>query len=193
MTRGPQPLRVRPLDARNWPDLERLFGARGACGGCWCMTPRLPRAVYERNKGARNKRALRELAQSGAEPGLLAYAGREPVGWIALGPREDFPPLARSRVARPLDERPAWIVVCLYVRPDQRGQGVSGALIAAAVAHARKRGARLLEAFPHDPRRGEKLVPVFAWTGIAPPFRAAGFVEVARRTPKRPYLRRELR
>ena len=34
-----------PATPQRWPDLERLFGPRGACAGCWCMWWRLPRAA----------------------------------------------------------------------------------------------------------------------------------------------------
>ncbi len=30
-------IRIAPLTGENWPDLEALFGPRGAVGGCWCM------------------------------------------------------------------------------------------------------------------------------------------------------------
>lgn len=30
-------LTFHPLTPKRWPDVEKLFGARGACGGCWCM------------------------------------------------------------------------------------------------------------------------------------------------------------
>lgn len=35
---------VEPATRERWSDLERLFGERGACGGCWCMHRRLPAA-----------------------------------------------------------------------------------------------------------------------------------------------------
>ncbi len=185
-------LQVVPLSRERWGDFTGLFGPRGACGGCWCMTPRLPRAVYERQKGAGNRRAMLRLVERGAEPGLLVYLDGEAVGWCALGPREEFPPLARSRIAKPVDSRPAWAIVCLYIRQDQRGRGLSTRIIEAAAAHARSRGAELLEAYPVEPRK--KPIPaVFAWNGIASAFLRAGFEEVARRSPTRPYLRRQLR
>ncbi len=77
-------LRFRPLTAERWPDLEKLFGERGACGGCWCMWWRLSRGEFERQKGAGNKRALRRLVNSDLPPGVLAYLGGEPVGWCAV-------------------------------------------------------------------------------------------------------------
>ena len=59
------------LTPERWPDLEKLFGERGACGGCWCMTWRLRRADFEQNKGAGNKRAFQTLVESDAQPALV--------------------------------------------------------------------------------------------------------------------------
>jgi GNAT superfamily N-acetyltransferase len=155
------------------------------------MYPRLTRSVYEAQKGEGNRKALRRLVGRGAIPGILAYerGERELVGWCAIEPRETFLRLARSRLFQPVDDQPTWAIVCLFVRPDRRGQGVSRALIAAAKAHARRRGARLVEAYPIDPRDGAPMPAVFAWTGIASAFRDEGFVEVARRSPTRPLMR----
>src|SRR5437588_5223369 len=92
--------RFAPLTTGRWPDLERLFGPRGACAGCWCMWWRIPRAQFDRQKGAENREALRRLVESGAELGLIAYAGGEPAGWCAVAPRETFPQLERSRILK---------------------------------------------------------------------------------------------
>jgi GNAT superfamily N-acetyltransferase len=182
-----------PLTEIRWRDFERLFGKNGACGGCWCMLWRVPRKQFEAQKGERNRRAMRRLVASGEAPGLIGYLDGEPVGWCALAPREQYPGLARSRVLKPVDERPCWSVACLFVHRAHRHTGVSTKLLRAAVAHARARGARILEGYPIEPRRGESLAPAFAWTGIASAFRAAGFAEVARRSATRPIMRREIR
>src|SRR6185369_1198949 len=104
------------LTPDRWSDLEELFGARGACGGCWCMLWRLKRSEFERQKGQANKECMRSLIDSGEVPGLLAYAGEEPVGWCAIAPRECYPALERSRVLRRIDDRPVWSVTCLFVK-----------------------------------------------------------------------------
>jgi len=82
------PLRVRieSAVAERWSDLERLFGARGACGGCWCMWYRLQRAEYERKKGAGNRAALRRLLGTGEPAGVIAYAA--PLRQAPIGGRE---------------------------------------------------------------------------------------------------------
>ncbi len=184
-------IRTVPVAPELWEDLARLFGPRGACAGCWCMFPRLPRREWEKGKGAGNKRALKKIVDRGESPGLLAYLGDEPVGWISLGARESFPNLARSRVAKPPDDRPAWHVVCLFVKKEHRRRGVSRALLEGAARFAANRGAKLLDACPVEPKEGA-MPDAFAWHGIASTFRASGFREVARRSPTRPYMRRNL-
>lgn len=182
---------IRPLTPDRWSDLERLFGPRGACGGCWCMWWRLPRSRFERQKGAANRRAFKKIVASGAVPGLLAYVGREPVGWCAVQPRDEFAGLDRSRVLRRVDDEPVWSVPCFYIAKEHRGAGVSRRLLEAAIAHARKQGARILEGYPVEPKKG-RMSDVFAWTGVASAFRKAGFAEVARRSETRPIMRRVL-
>lgn len=66
-------LQVQPLIVERWPDLERLFGPRGAAGGCWCMWWRLSGRAFARQKGEGNRQALRALVEAGEEPGLIAY------------------------------------------------------------------------------------------------------------------------
>jgi len=176
-------LAVHPLTIDRWNDFERLFGPRGACGGCWCMTPRLTRAEYERSKGEANHRAMRKLVESGAEPGLLAQLGREPVAWLALAPRAEYRGLLRSRVMKPVDERPAWAIACVFVAKEHRDRGIASRLIAAALAHARRRDATLVEACPHEPR-DDRMLDLFAWTGIASSFLANGALQVTYGPPE---------
>lgn len=153
---------------------------------------RLPRKEFERRKGAGNRRALRKLAGSKNPPGLLAYLDGEPVGWCALAPRDDYPVLDRSRVLAGVDDKPVWSVVCFFVARRHRSRGVSRALVRAAVAFAKKKGAKIVEGYPVEPRKG-RAPDVFVWTGLPGPFLSAGFKEVTRRSPTRPFVRRALR
>ena len=75
-----QQLTFQTLTPSRWKDLERLFGERGACGGCWCMWWRLKRSEYELQKGEGNRKTMRRIVLSGEVPGLLAYDGGRPVG-----------------------------------------------------------------------------------------------------------------
>jgi GNAT superfamily N-acetyltransferase len=179
----------KPLTAATWSDFERLFGPNGACAGCWCMLYRVPRKAYDAGKGDGNRLAMRRLTEEGAvAPGILLYVGGEPAGWCSVQPREAFPGLAKSRVMQAVDEQPVWSVSCFFIAKQYRRQGLSAALLRAAIEHVRAQGGRIVEAYPVEPREA-KMPDVFAWTGIVKPFLEVGFVEVARRTPARPVLR----
>lgn len=180
-------LRIDPVTPERWADLVALFGARGACGGCWCMYWRRSSVEYQRGKGRGNRDALRRLVAGSKPPGLLAYSGAAPIGWCALAPREAYPRLERARVLKRIDDKPVWSVVCLFVAKPHRRSGVSVALLEAAAGFASSRGARILEGYPIEPRG--PLPDPFAWTGTASAFRAAGFREAARGSPTRPIMR----
>lgn len=181
-------LEFHPVTPKRWSDLAKLFGERGACGGCWCMYWRLTRTQYDRQKGLANKQALKSLVDSGQTPGLLAYAHGEPIGWCSIGPRENYSALERSRVLKRVDERPVWSVVCFFVAKPFRCRGVTSRLLKAAVTYAKKNGARIVEGYPVEPKTG-KMPDVFAYTGLPSAFREAGFVEVLRRSETRPIMR----
>lgn len=186
-------LTVRPLMPERWPDLEALFLAKGCsvARGCWCM--------YYRRSGAReplpagttaaqaNRADLKKLTHSDIPPGLIGYRGKVPVGWVSLGPREDYAKLKRSPVMKPVDEQPVWSVICFVVPSEHRGQGVARALLDGAIAYAKKQGATLLEAYPVDkPGRSHDDA---MWFGAKSMYDDAGFKEVARRKPQRPVVR----
>jgi len=51
-----------------------------------------------------------------------------------------------------------------------------------------QRGAKIVEGYPQE--LDEKLPAAFVWTGVYPSFEKAGFTVAARRTPKKPIMRR---
>ncbi len=180
-----------PLTPDRWVDLERLFGPHGATSGCWCMWWRRTAKEFAACTGDENRAAFRALVDAGDEPGVLAYAGGEPVGWCAIAPRERTPRLARSRTLRPIDDEPVWSITCFFVARPFRRRGVTSALIGAACDFARERGGRVVEAYPVAP--SDKAYPAaFAYTGLLSAFASCGFVEVARPSAHRTIVRRSL-
>jgi GNAT superfamily N-acetyltransferase len=181
-------LSIYPLTPDRWADLETLFGPRGAIGGCWCMWWRQTRSEYDRQKGEGNRQAMHAIVASGEVPGLLAYSGGRPVAWCSVAPRTAFPSLDRSRVLKRVDDQPVWSIVCFFMARGFRRQGLSLRLIQAAVDYARSQGARIVEAYPIEPKKDD-APDFYAFTGMASTFRKAGFVEVARRSETRPIMR----
>jgi len=167
------------LTPDRWDDFEQLFGAKGAYGGCWCMWWRLTRAQFERQQGEQNRRAMKEIVDSGRVPGIIGYLGERSVAWCSVAPRSEYGALNRSRVLKPIDDRPVWSIVCFFVAREHRGHGALVELIRGAVRHAFDHGATILEAYPTVPSN-DNVPPVSSYMGFPDVFASAGFVEVAR-------------
>jgi GNAT superfamily N-acetyltransferase len=183
-------LAVHPVTPDRWRDLERLFGPGGAYSGCWCMYLRVPAKQFDENGNADNRALLRTLVRSGAEPGLLAYDGGEPVGWVSVAPRAEFERVLRSPLHKPLDayETGVWSLTCFFIAKSARGEGVASSLLDAAVAFARDRGASAVEGYPS--KDGGSVAEM--WRGSIAMFERAGFERAAERKPGRPVMRRAL-
>lgn len=182
------PLSFRPLTIDCWDEFEKLFGEKGACGGCWCMWWRLRRTVFERQKGEKNRKAMHDIVKSGEIPGILAYVDNEPIGWCSVAPRERFLTLERSRILARVDEEPVWSVVCFYIHKSYRDKSVSLQLLNATKEYVRKEGGIIIEGYPIAPKKAN-IPKVFAWTGFFNTFVKAGFREVIRRSDTRPIMR----
>jgi GNAT superfamily N-acetyltransferase len=180
-------LTFHPLKQNLWRDFEILFGANGACGGCWCMFWKLRGKAYDDNKGYRNRQIQKSIVDAKTVPGLIAYYEGYPVGWVAVEPRGQYPKLAHSRILKPIDDQEVWSITCLFVEKKHRRQGLAVELIKAAVGHAGKNGGRIVEGYPVETKKDE--APPFIFTGTASAFRQAGFKEVARNSPTRPIFR----
>jgi GNAT superfamily N-acetyltransferase len=188
---------VLPATPGRWPDVEAIFGAKGCsvARGCWCMHYRRSGSAPSLSSVARRSRAhragLKALIDTGRPPGLVAYRGEIPVGWVSLAPREEFARLVRSPVMKPVDDKPVWSIICFVVPAEHRGQGVARALLQGAIAYAREHGATVVEAYPVDKRDQSKDDAM--WFGAKSMYDHAGFEEVARRKPTRPVVRLDLR
>jgi GNAT superfamily N-acetyltransferase len=152
---------------------------------------RLPRKEWSAGCGDGNMAAFRRIVRRGDEPGLLAYAGAVPVGWCAVAPREEYGGLARSRLFRPVDERPVWAITCFYVSRPFRRRGVTVALLRAAAKFVAGKGGSWLEGYPAEPANGA-WPDAYAYVGTVGAFAKAGFREVARPSKTRAIMRRRL-
>jgi GNAT superfamily N-acetyltransferase len=182
-------VQIRPVTPSRWDDLERLFGPNGAYANCWCMWWRMPSKEFD-GPGTAKRSGLKRLVDAGRVPGLLAYRGGEPVGWVSISPREEFGRLERSPKLKRVDDRPVWSVVCFYIPRGERGGGLGKALLKGALDHVASRGGGIVEAYPIDTNGRRPSAEVF--TGVASMFERAGFREVERRGG-RPIMRKRVR
>ena len=187
-------LTIRPATPERWADVEAVLRDCADAGRCWCAYWYLPNRDFKAGWGEGNRHVLADRVEAGLEPGVLAYAGDEPAGWAGIAPRADFDRLRRSKPLAPVGDRPddrrddrrVWALTCFVVRRAHRRQGMMRPLIRGAVAHALAHGATIVEAYPVD---ADKVSSWDLFLGSPAALREAGFVEVARRLPRRPILR----
>ncbi len=173
-----------PLTSQRFADMETVFGDRGVARRCFCMHWRRPDGGYGDERDNRDRFA--DVTLDGPPPGLIGYIEGEPLGWVQVGPRSDFPTLGRSRLLKPVDHLDPWTINCFVVKAGQRSQGIGRGLLTAAIEYAKFRGADVIEAYPVDGNR-ESLVDYF--TGTLGMFSEHGFAEVLRRNDTRPIVR----
>jgi len=141
-----------------------------------------------RQRGEENKKALKNIVDSGNVPGIIAYLKSQPIGWCAISPREVYLSLERSRLLKRVDDKPVWSVVCFFVAKPFRHKGLMARLLDAAVDYVRSNKGAILEGYPVESKSG-KMPDPFAYTGLCSAFRKAGFYEVLRRSENRPIMR----
>ena len=184
---------TRDLAPELWPAVEVLFGATGACGGCWCQAWRFaPPEKWSTIKGATAKERLHAGILAGTVHGVLAFDGDTPVGWCTFGPRLSFPRLALARTLRCDDAERVWSIPCFFVARGYRGRGVATALLDHAVKSMVRRGVEIIEGYPTKPNESGRYIAGFAWTGTRSLFGKAGFVVVSNPEGSKQRVRRAL-
>jgi GNAT superfamily N-acetyltransferase len=175
---------ILPSSPDLWPAIADLFAAGGDPKTCWCQFWRKSGSSWTHATPDDLRADLRGLIGRDPAPGLVALRDGVAVGWVGLGPREEFPRLARSRTIPQLPGDGVWVVNCFVVAKAARRSGVARALLDAAVEYARAHGATILEGYPVD-TGGARMSSSAAYTGTTGMFRRAGF-EVASPTTSEP-------
>ena len=174
-------LTFRPVTKANRADFEALFNSPGAPKYCWCMAWRRTKEERPRNKPPDSKRQMRKRIAAGVPVGLLAYDKKVPVAWVSVAPRDTYRSLGGPDTK---EGENIWSIVCFFVPRKLRGEGAVHRLIAAAVAHAKKRGATVVEAYPVPPD-----APSYRFMGFVPVFEKAGFTDVGMAGTRRHVMR----
>jgi GNAT superfamily N-acetyltransferase len=188
----PDPIDVRPAIADRWPDVVTVMGTRGDPSWCWCQWFRLDTEARRSASPADNRAALRgQVISSSVPPGVIAYRGDDPVGWCAIGPKQDYARLAASPTGDPASAG-VWSLTCFVVRVGHRRQGISRQLLAGAIELAGSHGARAVEAYPVNIAKRRSVSSAELFRGPLSLFISAGFAEIGRSSPARAIVRLDL-
>jgi GNAT superfamily N-acetyltransferase len=182
-------MKIVPVGDASFDDLATVFGTRGSAALCQCQRYKLrPQEAFRKFPASERARRLRSQGTTG----LIAYVEGEPAGWCAVEPRTAYEGLLRNnrvpwegREEDKADDS-VWAVTCVFVRPGFRRRGIAYELARAAVEHARRSGARALEAYPI---LTEKVTTDEIHVGAPSVFAAAGLSEVSHPTLRRVVMR----
>jgi GNAT superfamily N-acetyltransferase len=168
-------------------DLELFSATYGTFRWCSCQRWRL-RSTPFREAGKKGRvAALAGQVAAGEPVGVLAYDGDEgegPVGWCSIAPRESYAAILASRVIPQVPGERVWSVVCFFIAPRARRQGLRPELLDAACGYAAAAGAAVIEAYPSPDGRA------YRYMGTRELYRAAGFEEVPVPPNSRPVMRK---
>lgn len=186
-------LRTVQLEPGLWPQVEALFGKKGACGGCWCQAWRIEKGErWHDVKGEVAKERLRGGILNGSTMGIIAFDGEVPIGWCTFGPRDSFPRLNRARTLQCGDSSRVWSLPCFFVIRGYRGMGVAKATLKHALEAMKEKGAKIAEGYPSKPNKDGRYIAAFAWTGTISLFEKAGFTIVGNADGSKIRVRKQL-
>jgi len=173
-------VRIVPATREQWPALERVMSTPGDPEVCWCQVFRVPRADWDARPVERNRTDLERLVAEARVPGLVALDGDDGIGWCSVAPLSEMVRVATSpffvEAREPGEDLSGrWVVNCFVVREEARGSGLIASLLAAAVQHARERGADAVEGFPLDVEAADDVGPDELFAGTLGEFLAQGF------------------
>jgi len=172
----------REVGRGNWPDFASLFESRGGPKSCWCMIWRSTGTEAKQHDGASRRAAMESKVEAGVPIGILGYHDGVPVAWCSIAPRDTYRHLGGADDSDTLEQ--VWALVCFFIKREYRRHGLSKKLLLAAIDHAARNGASIVEAYPVDPDS-----PSYRFMGFVETFREAGFQEVGRAGQRRHVMR----
>lgn len=167
---------VHEVTPERWGDFERLFEAKGGPKYCWCMAWRATPEEAKHAGNAQRKAAMADRIRKSVPVGLLGYLADQPVAWCSVAPRSTY----RRLVSNGSSDDGIWSIVCFFVLKQYRRAGLTRRMLAAALKHARRHGAKVVEAYPVD-----EDSPSYRFMGFVPMFEEAGFQEIGREGSRR--------
>ena len=156
---------IEPATADRFDDAQHALTGGGDGAAANASGGRSPTPSSSRPRSDERRELLRDEIAAGPPPALIAYVDGEAAG---LGPRRPAHPPGRASAAPRTSPRTHRRAVgrrlglggdaASSCASEHRGEGLNARLLDAAVDFARENGARVIEAYPIDPRRGQEEV-----------------------------------
>jgi GNAT superfamily N-acetyltransferase len=177
-------LTIREVTRETWHDFEKLFESKGGPKYCWCMAWRATPAEIKHADSADRKDQIAERVNSATPIGILGYLRSEPIAWCSIAPRSTFRGLVRNSGA----DEGIWSITCFFVLRRLRRSNIATAMLSAAVKHAKRKGAKIVEGYPVDADS-----PSYRHMGFVSMFEDMGFLHRGREGSRRHVMRLSLK
>jgi len=168
----------REVNRENWADFAGLFESRGGPKSCWCM---VWRAEGKQRDGGSRRAAMKSRVDADVPIGILGYCGGAAIAWCSIAPRPTYRSLGGIE---PVTAEAVWSLACFFIKREFRGQGLMDHVLRAAIDHATRNGATVVEAYPVDADS-----PSYRFMGFVETFSKAGFQELGRAGQRRHVMR----
>ena len=192
--RSPTTLEIVPLTPERFADLAALFEQGGDPRWCWCTYFRVRGRDWTNSTAAENRAESWRAGPATSRPRRASSPTRAArvVGWVSVGPREDYERLDATRRSSRRSTTRRSGRSCASSSAGAPAAGASrGAARRRASTMPGDHGATHARGLPGRHRAGRGSRPRTSTTGTLPMFERAGFEVVARRqanaaTPVRP-------
>lgn len=145
-------IRAETFEMSRLKDLDALFSTDAIADDCWCMWYLMRVADFHAvGRDAKRAAFIEHAATSQTPMGVIAYEGREPVGWCGVGPRSRYERALKTPTLKgrdPDEDQHVWLVTCFFSRGASPLPGVARALLQGAIDAASSAGAKAIEGFP---------------------------------------------
>ena len=152
---------VHPVTEDRINDWLRFFDHDGFAGNadwasCYCLEPHVPATPEHPERAWRETRAtMVDRLRCCRTFGYLAYVDGRAAGWVNASLRSDYG-MYRDVVSNGPDPASVIGVSCFVVAPPFRRHGIAAALLDRVIADGPARGAKWVEAYPHNnPEEGD--------------------------------------
>lgn len=146
------------------------------------MVWRSTTAEARQPNGPSRRVAMKSRVEAGVPIGILGYRDGVPVAWCSIAPRDTYRAFGGLDDSGTLEQ--VWALACFFIKREHRGQGLARNLLLAAIDHAARNGASIVEAYPVDPDS-----PSYRFMSFVDTFTKAGFQEVGRAGQRRHVMR----
>ena len=190
-------MRIEKLTEENFQDYEELTSC-GKDGGCYCSFWHQKWSSMDewikRQKEAPelNRATILDKVKSQFHVGILAYEGRDLLGWVSVGPLVDCYWTWKRSVSFGEIAKTTAGITCITTSKKFRGQGAQKKILKELIPYGKKQGWTSVEGYPFDESVIKEHESDVAFAGTPEDFVEAGYEKIGQHWMTQPKYERSI-